>query len=121
MSKLCQSGKDKLHWQDFRLKMTIRSFHIFIFAVFALSANISAQSISFSSTEGAFSIDLPAKPTTEANSDLPDSKPGGKLFNWLLTKELMGFAVSYADSIWAKKGEEYLVLNHWKVYQNMLK
>lgn len=84
----------------------LRTFLIVIAAALTFTTSIYAQDDSFKSVDGAFSIALSAKPTNEASSDLPDSKPGGKLFTWILEKELMAFAVSFADSVWAKQGEE---------------
>lgn len=84
----------------------LRTLLIIIATVLIFYTGTYAQSNSFKSDEGAFSISLSAKPTSEGSSDLPNSKPGGKLFKWMLEKELMAFAVSYADSIWAKQGEE---------------
>lgn len=79
-----------------------------LLAVLALvfSTNVYAQNSLFTSSEGSFSIALPVKPTEEASADIPDTKPGGKMFKWILAERMMIFVVAYADSVWAKEGEE---------------
>lgn len=83
----------------------LRTFLITV-VVLTISTSVYPQRDTFKSADGNFSISLSVKPTSEANSDIPDSKPGGKIFTWIMEKEMMAFAVTYADSIWAKHGEE---------------
>ena len=89
--------------------MSIRSSHIFLLAAIVFSVNSYAQTKPFTSTEGRFSVGLPAKPTEESPTTMnEEGVTEGKQFKWLLVNKNVElfFFIHYADSGWAKKGEE---------------